>query len=115
MLTIADEVETDVEAFEESAAAARAGHDVAAHRTALDAFAGELLPDEGVRGRARRRDAGALPPAARRQRCRHAAAHGSAVAVVVTGGTLTVSKGQAFIEPRRTRGIAPSTEGPPPA
>ena len=46
MLAIADEVETDVEAFEESAAAARAGHAVAAYRTALDAFAGELLPED---------------------------------------------------------------------
>jgi predicted ATPase/DNA-binding SARP family transcriptional activator len=46
MLAIADDVETDVDTFEATAAHARDGRDPDDYRAALDRFGGELLPED---------------------------------------------------------------------
>ena len=46
MLALGGDVDTDVEAFEAAAAAAHATGDPSAYGTALDAFGGELLPED---------------------------------------------------------------------
>jgi predicted ATPase/DNA-binding SARP family transcriptional activator len=46
MLEIAGDVETDVDAFEAAAGAARGSGDPGAYRTALELFGGELLPED---------------------------------------------------------------------